>query len=29
MITGGPNKYEGKDMKTAHKMLKIENKEFD
>ena len=29
MATGGPNKYEGTDMKTAHLKFKIGQKEFD
>jgi hemoglobin len=29
MVTGGPNKYEGADMKTAHLKFKIGKKEFD
>jgi hemoglobin len=29
MVTGGPNKYEGTDMKTAHAKFKIGKKEFD
>ena len=29
MVTGGPNKYEGTDMKTAHEKFKIGKKEFD
>ena len=29
MVTGGPNKYEGTDMKTAHLKFKIGKKEFD
>jgi len=29
MITGGPNKYEGADVRTAHKKMKIGKKEFD
>ena len=29
MVTGGPNKYEGTDMKTAHEKFKIAKKEFD
>jgi len=27
--TGGPNKYEGRDMRKAHEKLKIEEKHFD
>jgi len=29
MVTGGPNHYRGKDMKTAHCPYKINNLEFD
>ena len=29
MVTGGPNKYEGADMKKAHEKFKIGMKEFD
>ena len=29
MVTGGPNKYEGVDMKKAHEKFKIGKKEFD
>jgi hemoglobin len=29
MATGGPQKYEGRDMKTAHKGMAISNEEFD
>ena len=29
MVTGGPNKYEGADMKTAHEKFKIGKKEFE
>lgn len=29
MVTGGPNTYEGADMKTAHEKFKIGKKEFD
>ena len=29
LVTGGPNKYEGVDMKEAHKKFKIGKKEFD
>lgn len=29
MATGGPSKYEGRDMKTAHAGMKIKSSEFD
>jgi len=29
LAVGGPNKYEGKDMKEAHKKFKIDQKAFD
>ena len=29
LVTGGPNKYEGVDMKTAHSKFKIDQKVFD
>jgi hemoglobin len=29
LVTGGPNNYEGADMKTAHAKFKIGKKEFD
>ena len=29
MVTGGPNNYGGKDMKEAHKNMKIGQVEFD
>jgi hemoglobin len=29
MVTGGPNNYQGTDMKTAHEKFKIGKKEFD
>ena len=29
LVTGGPNKYEGVDMKTAHAKFKIDQKAFD
>ena len=29
LATGGPNKYEGKDMKEAHKGMGLGNMEFD
>ena len=29
LVTGGPNKYEGVDMKTAHAICKIDQKAFD
>ena len=29
LAVGGPNKYEGRDMKEAHKKFKIGQKEFD
>jgi hemoglobin len=29
LVTGGPNKYEGADMKKAHKNMKIGQKHFD
>jgi truncated hemoglobin YjbI len=29
MVTGGPNNYYGKDMKTAHCPYKIDHLEFD
>jgi hemoglobin len=29
LVTGGPNNYEGTDMKTAHAKFKIGKKEFD
>ena len=29
LVTGGPNHYEGADMKTAHAKFKISNKEYD
>ena len=29
MVTGGPKKYEGEDMKKAHEKFKIGMKEFD
>ena len=29
LVTGGPNNYEGADMKTAHAKLNISKKEFD
>ena len=29
MITGGPHKYDGADMKTAHKGMNLGKKEFD
>lgn len=29
MVTGGPNKYEGEDMRKAHAKFQIGKKEFD
>ena len=29
LVTGGPNHYEGTDMKTAHAKFKISKKEYD
>ena len=29
MVTGGPNEYRGRDMKTAHQRHAIENRHFD
>ena len=29
LVTGGPNKYEGLDMKAAHEKMKIDQKAFD
>ena len=29
LVTGGPNKYEGVDMKEAHAKIKIDQKAFD
>lgn len=29
LVTGGPNHYEGVDMKTAHAKFKISKKEYD